>query len=71
VTVTVNGKVRDVPEGTTVAGMIAELTGSGAGGGPAGIAVAVNDAVVPRGDWESVRLRSADRVEVLTAVQGG
>jgi sulfur carrier protein len=73
VNVTVNGRDREVPEGTTVAGVVAELAGPPAAGrtGPAGVAVAVNDAVVPRGDWESVLLRSADRVEVLTAVQGG
>ncbi len=37
----------------------------------AGIAVAVNETVVPRGAWTRTRLCEADRVEVLTAVQGG
>jgi sulfur carrier protein len=66
VTVLVNGQARDLPDGTTVAAVVATLTPA-----PAGVAVALNDAVVPRGDWESRRLRDADRVEVLTAVQGG
>lgn len=36
-----------------------------------GCAVAVNDEVVPRGEWSGRQLHSGDRVEVLTAVQGG
>ena len=38
---------------------------------PDGCAVAVNDAVVPRSDWTARTLAAGDRVEVLTAVQGG
>jgi sulfur carrier protein len=38
---------------------------------PKGIAVAVNDEVVRRGDWPSKRLEKGDRVEVITARQGG
>ena len=70
VTVTVNGVPRELPGGTTVAAVVSELTGS-AGGPPPGVAVAVNETVVPRGAWASSRLDDADRVEVLTAVQGG
>ena len=36
-----------------------------------GIAVAVNDEVVPRSLWESTRLAAGDRIEVIHAVQGG
>jgi sulfur carrier protein len=36
-----------------------------------GVAVAVNHGVVPRGSWESHRLVAGDRVEIVTAVQGG
>ena len=36
-----------------------------------GIAVAVEQRVVPRGDWESRPLRPGERVEIVTAVQGG
>ncbi|WP_063835949.1 sulfur carrier protein ThiS [Actinacidiphila yeochonensis] len=41
--------------------------------GPAapGIAAAVNEAVVPRSRWAATPLRDGDRVEILTAVQGG
>lgn len=39
--------------------------------GPQGVAVAVNDAVVPRGEWSSHRLVDGDVVEIVRAVQGG
>jgi sulfur carrier protein len=36
-----------------------------------GIAVALNSEVVPRGSWSSTSLDDGDRVDVVTAVQGG
>jgi sulfur carrier protein len=36
-----------------------------------GVAVAVDGAVVPRGGWAATRLRDGQRVEILTAAQGG
>ncbi|MEV7595753.1 sulfur carrier protein ThiS, partial [Streptomyces sp. NPDC089922] len=36
-----------------------------------GVAAAVNEAVVPRSAWPVTMLGDGDRVEVLTAVQGG
>jgi len=36
-----------------------------------GIAVAINDEVVRRTDWERWRLAPGDQVEVVRAVQGG
>ncbi|MFL6163441.1 MAG: sulfur carrier protein ThiS [Jatrophihabitantaceae bacterium] len=36
-----------------------------------GIAVAVNSAVIPRGSWADTVVSEGDRVEVVTAVQGG
>jgi sulfur carrier protein len=66
VNVLVNGVARDVPPGTTVADLVAALTG-----GADGVAVARNEQVVPRGAWGGTPLAEGDRVEVLTAVQGG
>ena len=62
----VNGAEREAPDGATVATVVAELTER-----PAGVAVALNDQVVPRTDWPATTVREADRIEVLTAVQGG
>lgn len=36
-----------------------------------GVAVAVNDAVVPRGRWEALALAEGDRVLIIRATQGG
>ncbi len=36
-----------------------------------GVAVAVNDAVVPRGRWAAERVEEGDRIEIIRATQGG
>jgi sulfur carrier protein len=64
--VTVNGGADDLPEGMSLNDLVARL-----GRGRSGIAVAVNDEVVPRSRWSSVQLSDGDRVEILTAAQGG
>lgn len=64
--VSVNGERRELAAGTTLETLVAELTSA-----PRGVAAAVNEAVVPRGAWTATVLGEGDRVEVLTAVQGG
>jgi sulfur carrier protein len=49
----------------------AVVPGYVADGAPRGVAVAIDDVVVPRGTWDAVVVRAGDRVEILTAVQGG
>ncbi|MFH9689154.1 sulfur carrier protein ThiS [Streptomyces sp. NPDC017413] len=66
VSVSVNGEVRAVPAGTDLDALVATLTPT-----RSGVAAAVNESVVPRGQWAATRLGEGDRVEVLTAVQGG
>ena len=66
-TVTLNGAPRTVAA-ATVAALLAELEPAGA---HAGIAVAVNGSVVPRGRWDAHELRDGDRVDLVGAVQGG
>lgn len=68
ISVHVNGEARQLSAGTTVAEIVAELVG---GLEVRGVAAALNGSVVPRGRWTGCRLSEADRVEVLTAVQGG
>ena len=65
-TVTVNGTERQVPDGATVVEVIEALEVPAAG-----VAVAVNGAVVRRADWPTTPLTDGATVEVLTAVQGG
>jgi sulfur carrier protein len=64
--ITVNGEQRDVPAGTSVEALVATLTPR-----RAGVAVALNDSVVPRAAWGTTVIADEDRLEVLTAVQGG
>jgi len=65
-TVSVNGEPREVPAGLTLDRLVAGLSAA-----PTGVAAAVNETVVPRGQWPVTVLADGDRVEVLTAVQGG
>jgi sulfur carrier protein len=64
--VRLNGEPRELPDGTTMAQAVAELTPAATG-----VAAAVNGDVVPRGSWTATPLRDGDQVEVVTAVQGG
>ncbi|MFD2164446.1 sulfur carrier protein ThiS [Paradesertivirga mongoliensis] len=36
-----------------------------------GIAVAVNNSVIPKTDWENFRVESADKITIIRATQGG
>lgn len=65
---TVNGKNEEVGDGATVAELLA---GRGIEGDAAGVAVAVNNAVVPRNEWGATPLHDGDAVEIIHAVQGG
>lgn len=66
VNVSVNGEPREIPAGTTLGALVASLTRA-----PSGVAAAVNESVVPRGGWDATGLAEGDRIEILTAVQGG
>lgn len=63
---TVNGRLRELPDELTVA-MLLEMLGSER----TGIAVACNDRVVRRAEYETQRLQDGDRVEIIEAVAGG
>ncbi|MFD6098089.1 sulfur carrier protein ThiS [Nocardiopsis flavescens] len=67
----VNGDRREAADTVTVEEIVRDLTAAGADAIPGGIAVAVNDEVVRRTAWSGTRLGAGDRVDVLTAVQGG
>jgi sulfur carrier protein len=66
--VTVNGDARELPEGATVASVIASLHNAPDG---RGVAVAVEGEVIPRAQWPSTQLHEGATVEVVVAVQGG
>lgn len=64
--VSVNGEPRELADPLSLDALVATLTAA-----PAGVAAAVNETVVPRSQWAATVLGEGDRVEVLTAVQGG
>ncbi|GAA3204759.1 sulfur carrier protein ThiS [Streptomyces virens] len=64
--VSVNGEPREFAPGTALDLVVKSLTAA-----PSGVAAALNETVVPRDRWPTTPLADGDRVEVLTAVQGG
>ncbi|WP_405981063.1 sulfur carrier protein ThiS [Streptomyces sp. NBC_00158] len=65
-TISVNGEPREIAAGTTLDAVVATLTTA-----PSGVAAALNETVVPRGQWPATSVGEGDRIEILTAVQGG
>ena len=63
---TVNGEPKDVPDGTTVRGLVEAL---GLGEGP--VAVEKNREVVPRAEHATTPLAAGDVVEIVHFVGGG
>ncbi len=66
-TITLNGKTTDVAETATVADVVRAIVDADAGG----VAVAVNESVVPQREWPRHRLADGDAIEIIHAVQGG
>ncbi len=64
--VVVNGEDRQVPPGTSVAGLIRDM-----GLGRAACAAEVTKTLVPKREHEDRTLREGDRVELVTLVGGG
>jgi sulfur carrier protein len=64
----VNGKEREMTGADDVVTLLREL---GIAPDRTGTAVARNDEVVPRARWSETRLAEGDRIEIITAVQGG
>jgi len=65
-TIVLNGSSCDLPSGATLADAVTTLTSA-----PNGIAAACNGEVIRRGDWTSTVLHDGDRIEIVTARQGG
>lgn len=63
---TINGRLSDLPDGLTV-GALLEFLGSARNG----VAVAHNDRVVRRGEYDVQPVRDGDRLEIIEAVAGG
>ena len=64
--VLINGGEHEVADAITVAALIEQFTGS-----TRGTAVVLDGEVVPRSQWPAIVVRAGQRIELITAVQGG
>ena len=65
-TVRINGQDVDLAAGSPLSIAVAMVTTA-----TGGVAVAVNDEVVPRVAWPRHPIADGDRIEIVTARQGG
>jgi sulfur carrier protein len=65
--ISVNGAPLEVPKETNLSTLLSMLKVDR----PAGIAVALNETVVPRNDWEKMHMQPNDQVLIIRATQGG
>jgi sulfur carrier protein len=63
---TINGKDEYIEGATALSDVLQHLQLEGDG-----VAIAVNNAVVPRAKWDRTQLRDGDAIEIIHAVQGG
>jgi sulfur carrier protein len=64
--INLNGENRDIPAGTTVAGLLEELRLAGKP-----VAVEINLELVTKAKHSQTRLTQGDRVEIVSLVGGG
>ena len=64
--ITLNGELREIPAGTTVAQLLARL-----GVQPRYCAIERNTELVPRREHAECMLQEGDRLEIVTLVGGG
>jgi sulfur carrier protein len=64
----VNGVEREFAEPASLQDLLVTL---GLPSDRSGTAVAMNDAVVPRTRWAETPVAEGDRIEIITAAQGG
>lgn len=65
--VTINRESFMLPDTGTLADVLPLLDISR----PDGIAIAVNDNVIPKGEWQQYQLHADDNIFVIRATQGG
>ena len=63
---TINGETRELPDGMTVSSLLDFL-----GAPRSGIAVARNECVVRRSEYDTHKLQDGDAIEIIKAVAGG
>ncbi|OOZ39520.1 thiamine biosynthesis protein ThiS [Solemya pervernicosa gill symbiont] len=64
--ITVNGEPREIPDGSTLAGLVEIMDLHGRR-----LAIELNLEIVPRSEHESQALQDGDRLEIVHAIGGG
>lgn len=65
--VIVNNKTVELPDASGINALLVQLNIAS----PQGIAIAVNEQVVPKSDWQSCVLNDNDQILLIRATQGG
>lgn len=63
----VNHQLQQTAEGTTLSQLLQQL----GFGESRGLAIAINDQVIPKGEWNDYSLRPDDHITLIRATQGG
>ncbi|AXT62204.1 sulfur carrier protein ThiS [Aquimarina sp. AD10] len=65
-TISVNNKSQSVSENTSIVTLLAQLNVASNG-----IAVAINNEVISKENWNKIQLQKEDHVTIIQATQGG
>ncbi len=63
----INGQATDMPDNSTITSVLQHIEQHHTGG----IAVAINDMVVPKSQWSDSQISDGDKVLIIKASQGG
>jgi|VirMetMinimDraft_7_1064189.scaffolds.fasta_scaffold56472_2 sulfur carrier protein len=66
-TISVNQKEHSYPAPLTLVDLVKQLGKAE----KTGIAIAVNNSVIPKNNWTNLLLKDQDKVTIITATQGG
>ena len=67
-TIHLNGQTQDIPSNSTIHDVVVHCCGEPV---PQGVAVALNQMVIPRQEWAATAVSDGDEIEVLWASSGG
>lgn len=63
-----NGNEKDVNDGVNLLNLLNQYK---INSDKPGAAIAINNDVILKSDWEHIKLKENDRIEIIKAVQGG
>ncbi len=65
--ITINNQTQSVTEGITVQAIVSAQLGEK----QKGVAVAINNSVIPKQEWEQTLINNNDNILIIKATQGG